>query len=135
VTVSGRIIGLHKARGNMRQKPASRRNLGDREVTNDEISPIMPLFRIDWTSACGVGSSFNPKDRIRGFTLAPPRHRSSAACVNLSSASISATLYLRSRSETLARSGCWDDFLDDLNGEVRSSSKEMGNPSAQAHAT
>src|SRR5260370_7724284 len=52
----------------MPSEAGSRRTLSDQSGHElDEISPIMQLFVIDWTPACGVGSSFNPKDRASRF--------------------------------------------------------------------
>jgi predicted NUDIX family NTP pyrophosphohydrolase len=67
-----RVVFVTGAKGGLgsyiTRRAGSTRNLPDQSGHKlGEISPVVQLFVIDWTPACGEGSSFNPKDRASWF--------------------------------------------------------------------
>jgi len=97
----------------------------------------MQLFVIDWTPTCGVGSSFNPKDR------ASRSHFQRRGDIGFSCHRVQLVLGLnqrnivfafKKRKDRLDFQVVGDDFLADLQREIGLIEGE-GNTIRQAHAT
>ena len=130
-------ITLQASYGNGFLDRRSRRNLSDQSGHElDEISPVMQLFVIDWTPACGVGSSFNPKDRASRFHFQRRGDISfSCHCVQLVHGlnQRNTVFAFKKRKDRVNFQVVGDDFLADFQREVGLIEGE-GNTIRQAHA-
>src|SRR6266403_4125484 len=137
-----RVVFITGAKGGLAsyitRRAGSTRNLSDESGHElDEISPVMQLFVIDWTPACGVGSSFNPKDRASRFHFQRRGDfRLGWHCVQLVLGlnQRNTVLAFKERKDRLDLQVVGDDFLAYLQGEEGLIEGER-NTIRQAHAT
>src|SRR5258707_1753056 len=137
-----RVVFITGAKGGLEsyipRRAGSTRTLSDQSGHElDEISPVMQLFVIDWSPACGVGSSFNPKDRASRFHFQRRRDIGfSWHCVQLVLGlnQWNVVFAFKERKDGLDFQVVGDDFLADLQREVGLIEGE-GNTIRQAHAT
>src|SRR5467141_2077517 len=134
----GRVVFITGAKGGLGsyiiRRAGSTRNLSDQSGHElDEISPVMQLFVIDWMPACGVRSSFNPKDRASRFHFQRRRDIGfSWHCVQLVLGLNQRNIVFafKERKDGLDFQVVGDDFLSDLQRKV-GLIEERGIPSAR----